>query len=104
MSCNGKRRRKVAAAKGFLRPSSGVIDCCTAAKPPLKFCAVFADIVQHPGKARLVGGTEQRAEFSRNCGCAGQMFINGLNSAILDNMGKILHSTHLENCCISLIK
>ncbi len=71
-----------------------------AVKPALKRGAVFAYIVQHTGKARLIGRAECSTERCRHFARACQMLRNRLRSAILGNVRKIRCHTHLEFCNI----
>ena len=101
---DGKRRRQVSAVTCFLRTGGGVVNGHGASADPLLECgAVFADVMQQPGGARFVGCAERcgktRSEFAR----AVQMFRNGLYSAVIGNMGKILQDFNLQVCYISTI-
>lgn len=63
--------------------------------------AVLAYVVQHPGKARLIGHTECSTELCRQFARACQMLRNCLHSAVLGNVRKVLRHVHLKFCRIS---
>ena len=101
---DGKRRRQVSAFTCFLRTGGGVVNGHGASADPLLECgAVFADVMQQSGGARFVSRAERcgktRGEFAR----AAKVFRNGLYSAVISNMGKILQDFNLQVCYISTI-
>ncbi len=104
MPGDGKRRRQVSAVTCFLRSGGGVVNGHGASADPLLECgAVFADVMQQSGGARFVSRAERcgktRGEFAR----AAKVFRNGLYSAVIGNMGKILQDFNLQVCYISTI-
>lgn len=104
MPGDGKRRRQVSAFKCFLRTGSGVVNGHGASADPLLECgAVFADVMQQPGGARFVGCAKRRGKPGGEFSSAVQMFRNGLYSAVIGNMGKILQGSNLHVCYISTI-
>lgn len=101
---DGKRRRQISAFTCFLRTGSGVVNGHGASADPLLECgAVFADVMQQPGGARFVSRAERCGKPSGEFSSAVQMFRNGLYSAVIGNMGKILQDINLHVCYISTI-
>ena len=104
VSGDGKRRRQVSAFTCFLRSGGGVVNGHGASADPLLECgAVFADVMQQSGGARFVGCAKRRGKTRGEFARAVQMFRNGLYSAVIGNMGKILQDFNLQVCYISTI-
>ena len=101
---DGKRRRQVSAVTCFLRSGGGVVNGHGASADPLLECgAVFADVMQQPGGARFVSRAKRRGKPGGEFARAAKVFRNGLYSAVISNMGKILQDFNLQVCYISTI-